>query len=290
MRYLDIDLRQMPKSKHTTLSPLQEKMHEIIYEADTPAGKFFDVTLFFFIVASVVVVMLESVNSIGKHYRILFNVLEWIFTIVFTIEYGLRLYCIGKPMKYAKSFFGIVDLLAILPTYIGFFFIGAQSQLFVMIRAMRLLRIFRIFKLANYTRQGNIILISLRKSMDKILVFLFFVLIVVIIAGSMMYVVEGESNVAFSNIPTSIYWAIVTVTTVGYGDISPVTPLGQFLAAALMIMGYVVIAVPTGIVSAELLNSERSMSNTQVCRSCAKEGHADDAEYCKYCGEVLNEN
>lgn len=280
----------MPKSKYTHLSPLQERMHEIIYEADTPAGKFFDVALFFFIITSVLVVMLESVDRIVKDYELLFNILEWIFTIIFTIEYILRLYCIGKPIKYATSFFGIVDLLAVLPTYIGFFFIGAQSQLFVMIRAMRLLRVFRIFKLANHTRQGNIILISLRKSMDKILVFLFFVLIVVMIAGSMMYVVEGESNEAFVNIPTSIYWAIVTVTTVGYGDISPVTPLGQFFAAALMIMGYVVIAVPTGIVSADLMNSENKFNNTQACRFCSKEGHDDDAEYCKYCGEVLNED
>lgn len=272
------------------LTSIQQKLHEIIYEADTPAGKLFDLILFFFIIASVIVVMLESVDSIGVRFKILFNVLEWIFTVVFTIEYILRLYCIGKPMKYATSFFGIIDLLAVLPTYIGFFIIGGTSQYFVMIRAMRLLRIFRILKLANYTKQGNIILISLRKSKDKLFVFLTFVLIVVMVVGSIMYVVEGESNEDFASIPISIYWAIVTVTTVGYGDISPVTPIGQFLAAALMIMGYVVIAVPTGIVSADLVSAAKQQHNTQACRACSKEGHDDDAEYCKFCGELLNED
>lgn len=281
----------MAKSKHIHLSPLQERLHEIIYEADTPAGKFFDMALFFCIVASVILVMLESVESISKSYLQIFIVLEWIFTIIFTIEYILRLYCIGKPIKYATSFFGIVDLLAVLPTYISLLIVSTQPQFFVMIRAMRLIRIFRIFKLGHYNRQGNIIILSLRKSKAKILVFLSFVMIVVMIVGSLMYVIEGASNEAFANIPISIYWAIVTITTVGYGDISPVTPLGQFFAAALMIMGYVVIAVPTGIVSAELLKGANNpQNNTQACRSCSKEGHDDDAEYCKYCGEVLNES
>ena len=280
----------MPKSKHTHLSHLQEKLHEIIYEADTPAGKVFDTALFFFIITSVLLVMLESVERISADYRDLFIILEWIFTIIFTIEYALRLYCIGRPIKYATSFFGIVDLLAILPTYLSLLFVSTQPQFFVMIRAMRLIRIFRIFKLGHYTRQGNIIIISLRKSKAKILVFLSFVILVVMVVGSLMYVIEGESNEAFSNIPISIYWAIVTITTVGYGDISPVTPLGQFFAAALMIMGYVVIAVPTGIVSAELIKSDNTQNNTQACRSCSQEGHDDDAEYCKYCGEVLNES
>jgi len=280
----------MTKAKHTHLTALQARLHEIIYEADTPAGRVFDVSLIVLIITSVIVVMLESVEGIGKVYGTLFHTLEWIFTIIFTIEYILRLYCIGKPMKYATSFFVIIDLLSTIPTYIAFFFIGSTSQYFVMIRSLRLLRVFRVFRLANYTRQGNIILISLRKSKDKIFVFLTFVLLVVAVVGSIMYVIEGETNENFSNIPTSIYWAIVTVTTVGYGDISPVTPLGQFLAAALMIMGYVVIAVPTGIVSAGLMNNGdgHEQTNTQACVSCSKEGHDDDAEFCKYCGEALN--
>lgn len=280
----------MAKSKHTYLNPLQERLHEIIYEADTPAGKYFDMVLFYFIIASVLLVMLESVESISQPYIQVFVVLEWIFTIIFTLEYVLRLYCIGKPVKYATSFFGIIDLLAVLPTYISLLFVSTQPQFFVMIRAMRLIRIFRIFKLGNYTHQGNIIIASLRKSRAKILVFLSFVLLVVMIVGSLMYVIEGDKNEDFTNIPISIYWAIVTITTVGYGDISPVTPLGQFFAAVLMIMGYVVIAVPTGIVSAELLKNSESQTNTQACRSCSQEGHDDDAEYCKYCGEVLNES
>ncbi len=272
-----------------SLNPLQNRLHEIMHEADTPAGKFFDIALFTMIVASVVVVMLESIEPLSERYGQLFLIIEWIFTIIFTIEYILRLYCIAKPWKYAFSFYGIIDLLAILPAYIGMFIVSANPHSLVIIRSLRLLRVFRIFRLANYTRQGNIILISLRKSRQKIFVFLFFVLVVVMIVGSLMYVIEGDQNESFANIPISIYWAIVTITTVGYGDISPITPMGQFLAAVLMIMGYVVIAVPTGIVSAELVNPTPQL-NTQVCRACAKEGHDDDAEYCKYCGELLNED
>lgn len=267
---------------------IRAKLHEIIYEAETPMGKLFDISLFFFIIASVAAVMLESVESLREEYGLLFQTLEWIFTAIFTLEYILRLYCIEKPWKYVTSFYGVIDLLAILPAYLGLF-IGSTSNYFVMIRAMRLLRVFRILKLSHYNHQGEIIRKSLLKSKRKILVFLFFILIVVMIVGSMMYVIEGNVNEDFSNIPNSMYWAIVTLATVGYGDITPITPLGRFVASALMVLGYVVIAVPTGIVSAELLNTSNNI-NTQTCRFCTKEGHEDDASYCKYCGEKLNED
>lgn len=273
-------------NKNVKLGQFRERLHEVIYEADTPMGRLFDIALFFCIITSVILVMLESVESIAVKYGTLFQTLEWIFTAIFTLEYILRLYCIDKPWKYVTSFYGIIDLLAILPGYLGLF-IGSKSNYFMMIRAMRLLRIFRILKLTHYNHQGNIILKSLRKSKQKIFVFLFFVLIVVMIVGSLMYVIEGSVNESYSNIPNSIYWAIVTLTTVGYGDITPITPLGRFLASTLMILGYVVIAVPTGIVSAELLNTSKS-TNTQACRSCSRGGHEDDALYCKHCGVKLN--
>jgi len=269
-------------------SPLKEKLHEIIFEADTRTGKFFDILLIILILASVLVVMLESVDSINTNYKYIFDILELVFTIFFTFEYILRLYIVYRPMKYALSFFGIVDLLAILPSYLSFFLVGSESLL--VIRALRLLRVFRIFKLANFTREGQIIMIAMRKSLRKILVFLIFVLLLVTIFGSIMYLIEGNSNNGFDSIPRSVYWAIVTLTTVGYGDISPVTPLGQFLAAIVMMLGYAVIAVPTGIVTAELTWSKHHDTNTQVCRYCAKEGHHDDAKYCDGCGEKLNIN
>jgi len=266
-------------------NPLKEKLHELIFEADTKTGKFFDILLIVLILASVIVVMLESVESINSKYNHIFNILEWIFTIFFTLEYILRLYIVYRPMKYALSFFGIVDLLAILPSYLSFFLVGSESLL--VIRALRLLRVFRIFKLANFTREGQIILIAMRKSVRKILVFLVFVLLLVTIFGSIMYLIEGHDNSGFDSIPRSVYWAIVTLTTVGYGDISPVTPIGQFLAAIVMMLGYAVIAVPTGIVTAELAYSKKDY-NTQVCRYCAREGHHDDAKFCYGCGEKLN--
>ncbi len=271
------------------LSPLQQKLHKIIYEANSPMGKTFDIALLIFIVASVILVMLESVDSVSSRFTNLFNILEWVFTIFFTIEYILRLYSISKPWKYALSFYGIIDFLAILPSYLGLFLAAGSAQSLFVIRALRLLRVFRIFKLGGFMKQSNIIVSALKASREKIFVFLFFILLSVTIIGSVLYFVEGESNPQFSNIPTSIYWAIVTLTTVGYGDISPETPLGQFLAAVVMIMGYVVIAVPTGIVSAELVSTaEEEEANTRTCKSCGKEGHADDAKFCKYCGEDLD--
>ena len=269
-----------------TSNPNKEKIHEIIFEADTPAGKLFDVILIGMIIASVLVVMLESVSELETHFKNIFYILEWIFTIFFTIEYAMRLYCVYSPLKYAKSFYGIIDLLSILPTYLSLFITGAQSLL--VIRALRLLRIFRVFKMAPFIKEFTMIKRALVASRPKITVFLVFILLVVTIMGSLMYLIESNQNSDFTSIPRSIYWAIVTLTTVGYGDISPVTPFGQFIAATIMIMGYVVIAVPTGIVSSEILYQSKIQTNTHACRNCAEEGHDDDALFCKYCGEELN--
>ena len=270
-----------------TTNPIKEQIHEIIFEADTPEGKLFDVVLMILIIASVIVVMLESVPSVSDKYQWLFNVLEWFFTIIFTIEYILRLYCIYRPAKYAMSFFGIIDLVSILPTYIEFLIPNAGALSIV--RAMRILRVFRIFKLAHFVKEGFVIMSAMRASLPKITVFLVFIILIATVMGSVIYLVEGGPGTNFDSIPRSIYWAIVTITTVGYGDISPTTPFGQFLAAAVMIMGYVVIAVPTGIVSAEIASGEHMQFNSQACRFCAQEGHDDDAVHCKYCGELLHE-
>lgn len=269
-------------------NPTKERFHEIIFEADTPLGKVFDISLLVIILASILVVMLESVDSFSARFAHIFFVLEWIFTIFFTLEYFLRIYSVYRPWKYITSFFGIIDLLAIIPTYLSLFIVGTHYLL--VIRSLRLLRVFRIFKLAKFLREGNTIIRALKASQTKITVFMFFILLMVVIFGSVMYVVEGSQNESFDSIPRSVYWAIVTLTTVGYGDISPSTNLGQFLAAVVMIMGYAVIAVPTGIVSAEIIRGEEAdeQLNTQACRYCGKEGHDDDALFCKYCGEELN--
>ena len=267
---------------------LKDKLHEVIFEADTPAGKTFDVILLILIMASVLVVMMESVQPLQDRFASLFYALEWGFTVLFTLEYILRLYCVYRPSKYAASFFGVIDLLAILPTYISLFIYGTQYLL--VIRALRLLRVFRIFKLGHFLVEGEVLMKALKASRAKITVFLTFVLLLVIIIGSVMYLVEGGQNEGFSSIPRSIYWTIVTLTTVGYGDITPVTELGQFLSAFIMILGYAIIAVPTGIVSAEMVAGARGEEerNTQACRYCGAEGHDNDAVYCKYCGERLN--
>ncbi len=269
-------------------SELQERIHEIIFEADTRNGKIFDIILLVLIFLSVIVVMLETVPSYEKDFKKLFVILEWVFTIFFTVEYFLRIYSVRKPKKYIFSFFGIIDLLAIIPTYLSIFIAGTQSL--IVIRALRLLRVFRIFKLASFMSQGQVIIDAMKSSRAKITVFLFFVLLVVTIFGSVMYLVEADSGGGFDSIPRSVYWAIVTLTTVGYGDISPQTPIGQFLASIIMILGYAVIAVPTGIVTGEVIK-EISKENvtTQACRFCSQEGHDADAVHCKYCGEILNE-
>lgn len=266
---------------------LRGRIHEIIFEADTPEGKRFDIILLIMILTSVLVVMIETVPRFAQYVRY-FEIAELIFTIFFTIEYILRIYAVRKPSKYIFSFYGIVDLLAILPFYLSYFFVSGKQLMVV--RILRLLRVFRIFKLVNFLSHGNVIVQSLKASRNKIAVFLYFILLVVTVFGAVMYMLEGAQNEAFDSIPRAMYWAIVTLTTVGYGDISPVTPLGQAIASIIMILGYSVIAVPTGIISAEMANnmSKKNMPlSTQACRFCSEEGHDYDAKHCKYCGEIL---
>jgi len=263
---------------------IRDKLHEIIFEADTAAGKTFDVALIWSILFSVLVVILDSVGMLHLRFGSLFYYLEWFFTVLFTIEYILRLHCTGRSLSYALSFFGIVDLLAILPTYISIVIPG--SHFLIAVRILRVLRVFRVLKLVQYSGEAEHLLRSLKASQRKITVFLFGVLTLVILIGSVMYVIEGEGN-GFTSIPVSIYWAVVTLTTVGYGDISPQTSLGQVLASIVMILGYGIIAVPTGIVTAEMSRMGKQPPTTQVCRYCVREGHDSDATHCKYCGTKL---
>ena len=259
------------------------KLYEIIFESDTPAGKGFDVLLIISILLSVIVVLLDSVQFYNNKYGDMLYLMEWIFTILFTIEYFLRIYCIKRPVLYIRSFFGIIDLLSIIPTYISIFL--PASRYLSVIRILRVLRIFRILKLILYIGEANLLLDALISSRRKITVFLFFMLTLVTIIGSIMYLIEGEAN-GFTSIPRSIYWAIVTITTVGYGDISPQTELGRLFASFAMILGYATIAVPTGIISAEYSTMKQKFNNT-VCPDCANEDHEDDAEFCKTCGSML---
>ncbi len=272
----------MNKQPAPSPNPLRERLSRVIFETDTPAGKAFDVILIISIVLSVLSVICDSVTALHADYgRFLYGI-EWFFTLLFTVEYGLRLYSARKRRHYARSFFGLVDLLSIVPTYLSLFIPGSQSLL--TIRTLRLLRIFRVFKLTYYSREAGVLMRALRASSRKISVFLAAVLAIVIIAGSVMYVVEGSES-GFSDIPTSMYWAIVTLTTVGYGDISPQTPLGKALASFLMIVGYGIIAVPTGIVTVELAQTSRKTGTGPPCPHCGLAEHADDARYCRGCGE-----
>lgn len=268
------------------LAPWRRRLHTIIFEADTPGGKAFDILLLISILSSVIVVMLDSVSEVRIRYALQLIALEWFFTILFTIEYLLRLLCVRRPLAYASTFFGVVDLLAILPTYLSLFVPGAQYLLVV--RVLRLLRIFRILKLVEYLREGRTLGRALLAARRKISVFLLTVVTVVVIVGALMYVVEGEAR-GFTSIPTSIYWAVVTLTTVGYGDIAPQTALGKTLAVLVMLLGYGVIAVPTGIVTLELSRSDVPEVSTQVCPVCGAEGHDVDALYCKRCGSALED-
>ena len=265
-------------------SPLRAKLHEIIFEADTPAGKLFDVLLIVSILLSVALVMLDSVESVQLSYGRWLYLGEWLFTILFTIEYLLRLYSVGRPGAYATSFFGIIDLMAVLPTDLSIFSPGTQYLL--VIRILRVLRIFRVLKLVQYLGAARMLGQALRASRRKITVFLFVVLTVVVIFGALMYLIEDAEN-GFTSIPQSIYWTIVTLTTVGYGDISPQTPLGQTIASIIMIIGYGIIAVPTGIVTVELGQAYRKEISTQACPECSAEGHDQDAKFCKFCGSQL---
>ena len=264
--------------------PWRDRLFEIIFEADTPAGKGFDVALIVVIVLSIVTVMLDSVSTVRDRYGLWFYAIEWFFTVLFTVEYILRLLCVGRPARYAMSFFGIVDLLAIVPTYVSLFVFG--SRYLAVVRILRVLRIFRVLKLGHHIKEAGVLKKALYTSRRKILVFLSFVLTLVVIIGALMYIVEGADN-GFTSIPAGVYWAVVTLTTVGYGDISPQTPLGQFLAMIVMVLGYSIIAVPTGIVTVELTQASGAKPNTQACPSCSAEGHDADAQYCKFCGEKL---
>ena len=263
----------------------RHQLHTVVFESDTPAGKAFDVALLAAILLSVVAVLLESVGSFRAEHGGWLRLAEWGFTILFTVEYALRLAAVRAPLRYALSFYGLVDLLALLPSYLSFFFAGAQSLL--VIRILRLLRVFRIMKLAHFLGEADVLLVALRSSRRKITVFLAAVLGLVVITGALMYFVEGPDH-GFDSIPRAMYWAVVTVTTVGFGDITPKTTLGQLLASLLMIMGYGVLAVPTGIVSVELAQAGRKAQvSAQACPQCGREGHDHDATFCKLCGAHL---
>ena len=260
----------------------RQRLHEVIFEADTAGGKAFDLTLIVCIALSIIVVMLDSIQDLHDRYGSLLYVAEWVFTLLFTAEYVLRLLSVGRPLRYALSFYGIVDFLSIVPTYLSIFVPGTQYLL--VIRSLRVLRIFRIFKLSQYVGEARQLTRALHSSRRKIMIFYFTVIHIVVIVGAMMYLIEGREN-GFTSIPRSIYWAIVTITTVGYGDIAPQTNVGQAVAAFLMITGYAILAVPTGIVTAEwaMQNRQRIIS-TQSCPQCSSEGHDADAKFCKHCG------
>jgi len=264
---------------------IKSKIHDIIFEADTKAGKIFDEILLIFIILSVAVVMLDSVQEISIKYNSYLQMAEWFFTIIFSMEYLLRIWTTQRAGKYIFSLYGIIDLLSILPTYISLFIIG--SHYLMIIRILRLLRIFRVLKLMQFLGASRVLIQSLKNSRHKIIVFFFFIVLIATIMGSIMYIVESP-EAGFTSIPRSIYWAIVTLTTVGYGDIAPLTIIGQFIASLIMLLGYAIIAVPTGIITSELYkNSINKNSNTQVCGNCNYENHDDNAKYCKICGESL---
>lgn len=265
-----------------SLEGFRLRLHEIIFEADTKAGKAFDMVLIVCIIASVAVVMFDSVKSFHETHGPLLTGLEWAFTILFTLEYILRICTVGRPWKYIFSFYGLIDLLSVIPTYVGL--TGGGT-----LRILRVLRIFRILKFSLYLGEANLLVQSLIASRRRIIVFLSAVLSLVVILGTVMYLIEGgHAGSQFTNIPRSVYWAIVTMTTVGYGDISPQTPLGQTIASAIMILGYSIIAIPTGIVTSEMISRAKPQPvSTQACPNCSKDGHDTDAKHCKYCGTAL---
>lgn len=263
----------------------RSRLHNTIYESNTVAGKVFDVALLILIISSIVVVMLDSISSYHNQYGRFFYMMEWVFTGLFTLEFLLRLISIKRPWRYVISFLGFIDLLAIIPSYLSIFFAGAQSLL--VLRALRLLRVFRIFKLTHFLTEMEFLKTALSTSLKKITIFMLVVLSLVIILGSIMYLVENGEN-GFESIPDSIYWAIVTITTVGYGDIAPVTPTGKFIASLMMFIGYGIIAVPTGIITTEMAHAARMRKHGhETCPGCGREGHDKDAVYCKFCGTLL---
>ncbi|MBB6522809.1 voltage-gated potassium channel [Pseudoteredinibacter isoporae] len=263
---------------------LKLKLRRIIFGTASPAGKTFDIVLIYIILLSVLVVMLDSVSWIGEAYKDVFWGLEWVFTAIFTAEYVARLYCANSRWAYARSFYGIVDLLSILPMYLSL--VSGDATYLLMIRILRVLRIFRVLKLANYLSEANVLIRALLASRQKIFVFFATVLVLAMIFGSLMYVVEGPAH-GFTSIPKSIYWCIVTITTVGYGDITPQTTGGQMVAGFVMLTGYSIIAVPTGILTAELSREIQTHRDHRFCEACGKSGHEQDAKHCKACGQEL---
>lgn len=265
--------------------PLRTRLRRIIHDSDTRAGRLFDVCLIWAILISIALVMLDSVAVVQTRYGSLLLALEWGITVLFTVEYVLRLWTATRPLHWAGSFYGIMDLLAILPSYLSILVPGAQSL--VVLRALRLLRIFRILGLFNYMREARLLLVSLLASRHRIIVFMLAVLALVTVFGTIMYMVEPK-EAGFTSIPRSIYWAIVTLTTVGYGDIAPVTPLGQVIASGIMILGYAIIAIPTGIVTVEMARqANKSAVPSATCKVCNAKEHAEDARYCRVCGTLL---
>lgn len=276
----------MINREQRSLTPFQQRWHNIVFEAETPAGRLFDIILLIAILLSVAVVMMESVAPLQQKYHHLFTILEWVFTGLFTLEYLFRVWCSYRPKAYIWSFYGLIDLLCILPTYVEFVFGGGHFLL--TIRILRLMRIFRIFKLVPFLNESKQLALALEHSRRKIAVFLFFILLLTVVLGSVMYVIESEHNSGFTSIPVSVYWAVVTLTTVGYGDIAPITPIGQAFSALIMIMGYAIIAVPTGIVTVEMsrLRGKEDVDQ-RICPHCMREGHDANADFCKYCGTKL---
>lgn len=264
----------------------KQRLERIIFESDTPAGKAFDVILIWAIVFSILIVLFDSVDTLHAKYGELFFILEWVFTILFSIEYLLRVFISIRPRKYTLSFLGIIDLISIIPTYLSLVIAG--SQYLVVIRGLRILRVFRVLKLYHYSRDGIVMMRALINSSRKISVFILSILVIVTIMGSLMYVIEGAES-GFKDIPNSIYWAIVTLSTVGYGDISPVTPLGKMLASVIMLLGYGIIAVPTGIVTSEFVSARKEETESRACTNCGASVHQVDAEHCYKCGVKLNQ-
>ncbi|WP_299261491.1 ion transporter [uncultured Kushneria sp.] len=266
---------------------LRDRIFQIIFESDTPAAKGFDIALIIMIVLSVTIILLDSVASLQARYGEAFMIAEWVFTVIFTVEYLLRLYCLDRPVRYARSTYGLIDLLSLLPSWLSLIFPGAQALL--VIRVLRIMRLFRVLRLMGFVSEGHLLLEALERSRQKILMFLMTVMSLVIVFGALVYLIEPV-EAGFTSIPKSIYWAVVTLTTVGYGDISPITPLGQFISAMMMILGYSILAVPTGVFSAEVMRSiRRDHYSDEACPGCGHEGHERDAKYCRRCGTWLNE-
>ncbi len=263
----------------------KEFLHELTFESNTPAGKAFDIILLFLILSSIIIVMLDSVPSLHAQHKDLFHKIEWIFTVLFTLEYLLRLISSAHRLKFVFSFLGIIDFIAIIPSYLTLFISG--PELLLMLRVLRLLRIFRIFRLSHFLNDINFLAVALYRSLRKITIFIIFALVLVVLLGSIMYLVEKPEH-GFTSIPECIYWALVTITTVGYGDIVPITPMGKIIAGIVMLTGYAIIAVPMGIVTTEMAMAIRSReAGHEICRSCGKKGHDADAVHCKYCGEKI---